>query len=812
MSKSDASSHVLEPHTLGPHPLLPVTNTVLFPEAVSDLQIWLPQSVRTLQRLADDQDRIVVAFQRAAQSYPMTLEDVYEVGVTARVVQRLRKPDGSLQVILQGLQRVRLIQLTHGEDGLQVFAEAMPQSTGSELEINALMGEVLALFGTLTSLDSRFPRELVHTLKMNMTGPDRFTYMAVSLLNLPLLERQRILAAPETSRQLTLLLEGLDREIQRLRLQDEIQQKVQEQVDKTQRDFLLREQLKVINQELGDRDSLEHELEDLRARLDALRLPAIAAREALKELDHLARLPASSSEWHVLRNYLNWFLELPWHKQTRDSLKLERARQILDEHHTGQEPVKERILEHLAVLALRKNFRGPILCLVGPPGVGKTSFGQSIARAMGRKFIRLSVGGVHDEAEIRGHRRTYVGAMPGRFLQAMRRAGVTNPLILIDEIDKMGRDSRSDPTAALLEVLDPGQNATFVDNYLNVPYDLSKVMFLTTANVLTDIPEALRDRLEIIRLASYTLEEKQRIARRHLLPRAEEEHGLPAGTIQLTDGALATLIHGYTREAGLRDAERVLATVCRKAAVAFTSGRKEPITLAESDLKPLLGPRRYTPVGVERTPEVGIATGLAWTAAGGEILFIESTRMEGRGQFVITGQLGSVMKESVQIAFSYVRSRAKELEIDLKAFDTYDLHIHFPEGAIPKDGPSAGITIATALTSLFTEKPVRHEVAMTGEISLRGRVLPVGGIKEKVLAAYRAGLTQVLLPAQNDKDLEELPSEVLSRMDIHLVRDMEEVLQWAILHVIMPRLSTHGAFEGIAPQAAGRGVSARQER
>lgn len=787
--------------TVGPEklPLLPISSAVLFPEGVLDLQVFVPQHIQMLLRLDPAYGQLVVTWQKAVQNLPMTLEDVADVGTRARVVHSLRKPDGSLQVILQGLGRVRLTQIGQSDHGLWASLAPYPLKTTHELELNALMGEVVSTLGTLSTLVPRFGRDAIHTLRMNMSSAEQFVRIVLSSLSLPPIELQRILSCEEARQQLTLVLEHLNREIQRLRLSDEIQHKVQEQVDKTQRDYLLRQQLKVISDELGEGVPAD-ELQTLRMQLQALDLPEVVAREAFKELEHLGRLAPSSSEWQVLRTYLSWILELPWHARTEDHLDLPEAKRLLDEEHTGQDGVKERLLEYLAVLSMRKDVRAPILCLVGPPGVGKTSFGQAMAKAMGRKFVRLSVGGVHDEAEIRGHRRTYVGAMPGRFLQAMRRAGVVNPVILIDEIDKLGRDPRTDPSAALLEVLDPAQNNTFVDHYLNVPYDLSKVLFLATANVLTDIPGPLRDRFEVIRLSSYTLMEKMAIARRHLLPRAELEHGLNPGSVQLSDRALMGLIDGYTREAGLRECERVLASVCRKAVVAQTLGKALPYLVTESELKPVLGPRRFEPLSAERVPEVGVSTGLAWTAAGGDILFIETTRMEGKGQFVITGQLGAVMKESVQIAYSYVRSRAKELEIDLKAFDLNDLHIHFPEGAIPKDGPSAGVTIATALTSLYTEKPVRHDVAMTGEISLRGRVLPVGGIKEKVLAAYRAGLSQVLIPAQNEKDLEEIPPEVHQQLTIHLVREMDEVLQLAILHVILPGLASQSSLEGLNSQ------------
>lgn len=804
-SNATSSSESVYPEVL---PLLPLSSTVLFPETVLDLQLWTPQYIQSLQRL-DHQAILVVAWQRAVQSIPMTLDEVSEIGVRARIVHTLRKPDGSLQVIFQGLQRVKLKHMQHVDGTLMVGVEPFPVRFGNPLEENTLMGEILASMGSLSSLNPRLTREAVNTLRLNMNNHDQFVRMLVSFMNLSPEKLFKVLAAAEAKHQLSLILELLDQEVQRLRLSQEIQAKVQTEVDKTQRDYLLRQQLKVINEELGEKLSAEDEASQLRARLQALALPEAVAKEAFKELEHLSRLSPSSSEWQLLRTYLGWVLELPWHERTEDQLDLKHARQILDEEHTGQELVKERLLEYLAVLGHRRDLRAPILCLVGPPGVGKTSFGQAIARALGRKFVRLSVGGVHDEAEIRGHRRTYVGAMPGRFLQAMRRAGSVNPVILIDEIDKLGRDPRNDPSAALLEVLDPAQNHTFTDHYLNVPYDLSKVLFLATANVLTDIPGPLRDRFELIRLSSYTLLEKKAIARSHLLPRAESEHGLHHGSVQLTDAGLTELLDGYTREAGLRECERMLATLCRKAVVAQTLGKELPLKVEPPALKGLLGPRRFQPLSAERVPEVGVATGLAWTAAGGEILFIETTRMEGKGQFVITGQLGGVMKESVQIAFSYVRSRAKELEIDLKAFDASDLHIHFPEGATPKDGPSAGVTIATALTSLYTEKPVRHDVAMTGEISLRGRVLPVGGIKEKVLAAYRAGLKQVLIPLQNEKDLEDIPPEVFDQLSIHLVKEMDEVLQLAILHVIMPGIVSQSNLEGLTAGNLGRAIAAQ---
>jgi len=617
-------------------------------------------------------------------------------------------------------------------------------------------------------------------MAMNLEEPGALADLIASILNIPLEDKQTLLETLDVKARLEKANLFLTKELSVLELSSKIQSQVREGIDKSQREYFLREQLKAIQKELGEKDERTVEIEELRQRLTQAKLPPEAMKEGERELDRLAKMPPAAAEYTVSRTYLEWLIDLPWAVSTADNLDISQAQKVLDEDHYDLEKVKKRILEYLAVRKLKADMKGPILCFVGPPGTGKTSVGKSIARALGRKFIRMSLGGVRDEAEIRGHRRTYVGALPGRVIQGIRKAGSNNPVFMLDEIDKLGMDFRGDPSAALLEVLDPEQNYAFSDHYIDVAFDLSKVMFITTANILDPIPPALRDRMEVLDLPGYTEEEKLKIAKEFLVPKQLEAHGLTDTHIKFEDGAIRRLTLEYTREAGVRNLEREIANICRAVAKRVAEGQEGLAIIRAEDVPAYLGPVKFFSEVAERTSEPGVATGLAWTPTGGDILFVEATRMKGRKTFSLTGQLGEVMKESAQAALSYVRARAKALKIPEDFFDHSDIHIHVPAGAIPKDGPSAGVTMFTALTSLLTGRPVRSDVALTGEITLRGLVLPVGGIKEKVLAANRAGITTVILPKRNEKDLEEVPEEVKKRMKFHFVQRMDEVIDLAL--------------------------------
>ena len=646
------------------------------------------------------------------------------------------------------------------------------------ITIEALSTNVKDVFRKVVELSPQVPSEIMGMIT-NLKNPGMLADFVVSSLNIPLEEKQQILEIIEIPARLNHVLEILNRELQVLELGQKIQSQVKEGIDKNQREYYLREQLRAIQQELGEGDEL-NESDELKERLDKAKLPEEPEKAARKELERLKRMHPSSAEYTVSRTYFDWILDLPWNECTEDNLNIREARRVLDEDHYNLEKIKKRILEYLAVRQLKKDMKGPILCFVGPPGVGKTSLGRSIARALGRKFVRISLGGVHDEAEIRGHRRTYIGALPGRIIQGIKKAGSNNPLFMLDEVDKLGSDFRGDPSSALLEVLDPEQNFSFSDHYLEVAFDLSKVMFIATANVLQTIPPALQDRMEILELPGYTEEEKVMIARDFLIPKQLEEHGLKGEQLGFADAALRTMIVSYTREAGVRNLERQIATVCRGVAKEIVEGSQQSVDFTDEFVHKYLGPVKFFPDVAERTAEPGVATGLAWTPTGGDIIFVEATIMPGKKTLTLTGQLGDVMKESAQAALSYVRAKYKELGVEQDFYENGDIHIHIPAGAIPKDGPSAGVTMFTALTSLLTRRPIRHDIAMTGEITLRGAVLPVGGIKEKVLAARRAGIHTVILPKKNEKDLEEVPENAKKDLNFLFVQRMDEIIPLAL--------------------------------
>ncbi|MGQ9683246.1 MAG: endopeptidase La [Anaerolineae bacterium] len=783
------------PETL---PVLPLKNTVIFPMTLQPLIVGQPRSIQLVDEVVVA-DRLValVALKNEGAEEPMP-DDVYRVGTMA-VIHRLAKaPDGTTRLIIQGLERIRLLEFTQNMPYMRARVEAAPEETEEGLETEALTRNVSELFRKLVGLVSYLPEELAMAA-LSTEDPRQLVYMVATGVRMSLADAQQILEIDSLKGKLQKLSVVLAREVDVLELGKKIQSEAQGEMEKAQREYLLREQLKAIRRELGEEDEQQAEARELRSKIEAAGMPDEAKQEALKELDRLAKMPPAAAEHAVIRTYLGWLTELPWQKATEDHIDIAEARRVLDEDHYDLEKIKNRILEYLAVRKLRqergstatlsdgeeardhvrREREGVILCFVGPPGTGKTSLGVSIARSMGRKFVRQSLGGVRDEAEIRGFRRTYVGSMPGRIIQAMRRVGTKNPVFMLDEIDKLGQDFHGDPSAALLEVLDPEQNREFRDHYLDVPFDLSQVMFITTANMLDTIPAPLRDRMEILQLAGYTEEEKLHIARGYLVPRQIRENSLRPEEVTFSEEALRRLVRDYTREAGVRNLEREIGTICRKVAARIAEGTGGPAVIGE-DVTEYLGAPRYFHEVAERTVVPGVATGLSWTPTGGDILFVEATRMPGSKGFTLTGQLGEVMRESAQAALSYVRANATALGVPPDFFDKTDIHLHVPEGAIPKDGPSAGVTMATALASLLTGRPVRGDVGMTGEITLRGQVLPVGGIKEKVLAASRAGLRTVVLPRRNEKDLDDVPSEVRDKMQFVLVDRIAQVFEVAL--------------------------------
>jgi ATP-dependent Lon protease len=763
--------------------VLPLRDTVLFPQAVLPLSVGRPASVRLIDEAIRGSRLIAAVTQRDPSIEEPRPENLFPIGTATVIHKMLKQPDGTLRLVVQGLGRVRVAEIIQEEPFLKarvVPVEEQEPSHG-DVEAEALRRHVVELLQKIVSLSPLLPDDLA-AVAMNLSDPGRLAdVIAGALPTLAMPVKQELLETADVKARLQKLATVLAKEAEVVELGSKIQSQVQSEMSKSQREYYLREQMKAIQKELGEGDERAQEIEELRRKIEGAGIPEEARKEALRELERLAKMPPAAAEYTVARTYLDWLVALPWQKGTTDQVEISRARQILDEDHWGLDKIKERILEYLAVKKIRPGGKDPILCFVGPPGVGKTSLGKSIARALGRKFVRVSLGGMRDEAEIRGHRRTYIGALPGQIIQAIRRAESRNPVFMLDEIDKLGTDFRGDPASALLEVLDPEQNASFRDHYIDVPFDLSKVLFITTANLLDPIPPALRDRMETIELAGYTEEEKVAIAQRHLIPKQAAEHGLTGGDVDFTEDGLRLLVRHYTREAGLRNLEREIATICRKVARRRAEGEVGLVTVTPEVVGGLLGAPKYLIEELaERTRVPGVAVGLAWTPAGGDILFVEATRMKGGKTLTLTGQLGDVMKESAQAALSWVRSHAAELGIAPNFWETSDLHLHVPAGAIPKDGPSAGITMVTALVSLLTGRPVRPDVAMTGEITLSGRVLPVGGIKEKILAARRAGIRVVFLPVRNQKHLiEEIPEAVRNGLTIHLVDSIEEVLDRA---------------------------------
>ncbi|HXH27661.1 MAG TPA: endopeptidase La, partial [Candidatus Polarisedimenticolia bacterium] len=764
--------------------VIPLASTVVFPQMVVNLQVVRKKNLNLIRDI-EPESIIGLVVQRSTSIDVPPIEELSTIGVAARLVNKLNVSGNTIQIILLGLRRFRVVGYEQTEPYLRARVACIDEREDESMEANLLMGSALHLLENLIQLDPRVPGEILNLIKNNLTGPGNLADQIANHLNFELEEKKTILQTIAALDRLKVAIRLIEKSIGLAKAGQEIKEQTEDEIRKAQREFFLREQLKVIRKELGEESEGAATVRELRDKITKAHLPEDAQREADKELSRLEMVNPASAEFTVITTYLDWLATLPWSVTTEDRLDVKEAAKILDRDHYDLEKVKDRILEFLAVRQLKSDMKGPILCFYGPPGTGKTSLGRSIAEALGRKFVRMSVGGMRDEAEIRGHRRTYVGAMPGKILQSLRRAGSRNPLFMIDEVDKIGMDFRGDPASALLEVLDPEQNNTFTDLYLDLPFDLSRVMFITTANRLDTIPEPLRDRMEILHLPGYVEEEKLDIARRFLLPRQIGNHGLGGDQVTITDDAIKAIIRGYTYDSGLRKLEQQIATICRKVAKDIALGKRHPRTIAAGDLQEYLGPIQHISEVAERHDDIGVATGLAWTSSGGDILFIEATRMRGNGGLLITGQLGEVMRESAQAALSYVRAHATELGIGEEAFEKCDIHIHVPAGAIPKDGPSAGITMAVALASLMSQRPVRHDLAMTGEITLRGHVLPVGGVKEKILAARRAGITQVLLPAHNEKDLVDIPPHIRKQIDITLVREISEVLSAALATVVM---------------------------
>jgi len=761
-------------------PILPLFEATLFPKMVSPIIVFQKESVQLVDE-AMAKDRIVGLL----VSKKKTLEDLdpekdlYPIGTSAAILKMAKNEDNKAQLLIQGLNRFKVKHFIEGKPYPMAQVEYITENEIQDKKTEALKANIVALFTKIVRLSPTLPPEIAEMAK-SIREPGILADMVASTINSTLEEKQKILEILDVKKRLMAVSQMINHQMEIIEIGNKIQSQVKGDMDKKQREYYLREQLKAIKEELGETGEDRVEIEEYQKKIAAKDLPAEARKEAKRELDRLSRMHPSSAEYTVTSTYLDWIINIPWNESTPDNLDIKKARRILDEDHYGLEKPKKRIIEYLAVRKLKPESKGPILCFYGPPGTGKTSLGRSIARALGRKFFRISLGGVRDEAEIRGHRRTYVGALPGRIIQGIRRSESNNPVFMMDEIDKVGSDFRGDPSSALLEVLDPEQNNSFSDHYLDVPFDLSKVMFITTANILDTIPPALRDRMEVLELNGYTFDEKINIANRYLIPRQRKAHGLKASQISFTRGAIKKIISGYTREAGLRNLEREIASICRGVASQIAQKETKSIKIKMVNITKYIGPVRFTSETRDRVSTPGVATGLAWTMGGGEILFIEATAMKGQKGLTLTGQLGDVMKESATAALSFIRSNAKRLDIDEDFFETQDIHIHIPAGAIPKDGPSAGVTMLTALVSLLTHKTINKDLAMTGEITLRGRVLPVGGITEKVLAAHRAGIKTIILPAWNRKDLIDIPKKVQKEIHFHFVEKMIEVLKIAL--------------------------------
>ncbi len=778
-AKEDETQEIIIPSTL---PLLAVRDVVVFPNMVLPLFVGRETSVLAIEAALAEDRLLFLATQRDQAVENPEPEDIYGLGTVSLILRMLKLPDGRLKILVQGRAKAKITEYQQTRPFFKVGLEVVSEAPIGEVtpETEALMRNAREMSEKILTLKGVMSPDLLSILD-SIEDPGHLADLVAANLRLKIDEAQAVLEEFDPIKRLIIVNDFLRKELEVSSIQAKIQNQAREEMDRTQREYFLREQLRAIKKELGDVDEQSKEMEEYRVKIVRAKMPKEAEEEALKQLSRLEQMHPDAAEASMVRTYLDWLVEVPWSKSTRDKLDLKEAKTILDEDHYNLEKVKDRILEYLSVRKLNKKMKGPILCFVGPPGVGKTSLGQSIARAMGRKFTRISLGGMRDEAEIRGHRRTYIGALPGRIIQGLKTSGTNNPVFILDEVDKIGMDFRGDPAAALLEVLDPEQNNSFSDHYLNVPFDLSKVMFITTANLVDPIPSALRDRMEIIRLSGYTEEEKLKIAQGYLIPRQLQENGLKAGDLHISSEVLKETITHYTQEAGLRNLEREIGTLCRKTARRIAEGEKGPFPITRANLHKFLGPPRYLPEGERDKDEVGVATGLAWTQVGGEMLAVEASLMRGKGQLMLTGQLGDVMRESAQAALSYARSRADLLGLEANFYETIDAHIHVPSGATPKDGPSAGITMATALISALTQVPVRKDVAMTGEITLRGKVLPIGGLKEKAIAALRGRMQKVIIPEANKKDLVEIPNYVKRRLKFVTVSNVDEVLREALV-------------------------------
>jgi ATP-dependent Lon protease len=762
-------------------PLLPLRELIVFPHEVHPIFVGRSKSIKALEAAEAQKKPILLVAQKDAKVAEPAPGDLYTIGTLGVVVQMLRLPDGTVKALLEGKKRARVLRYIDGDEFFQVEAEEIDESFERTTEVEALMRSVISTFDNYARLNKKIPPEMVTSIS-SIDDPASLADKLVGHLGIKLEDKQALLESINPGDRLEKILGYMRSELEILEVEKRIRSRVKKQMEKSSKEYYLNEQMRAIQKELGEKDEFKNEIQELEEKLRQKKMPAEAREKCEREIKKLKMMSPMSAEATVVRNYLDWFLALPWFEYTEDKLDIKEAERVLEEDHYGLDKVKQRILEYLAVETLVGQMKGPILCLVGPPGVGKTSLGKSVARATGRKFVRVSLGGVRDEAEIRGHRRTYIGALPGKVIQSIRKAGSSNPVMLFDEVDKMSTDFRGDPSSALLEVLDPEQNCTFNDHYLDCDYDLSKVMFITTANTLERIPRPLQDRMEVIRIPGYTETEKLNIAKRYLVKKQQEANGLKPENIEISDGAILSIIRNYTREAGVRNLERELASICRKAAVEVVkTDRTAHVKVSSSSLAKYLGPAKFRFGIAEREPQVGLATGLAWTELGGELLNVEVTIVPGRGKLTITGQLGDVMQESAQAALSYVRSRADVFGLNRGFYHKIDIHIHIPEGAIPKDGPSAGITLATALVSALTRATVRNDLAMTGEITLRGRVLPIGGLKEKVLAAHRGGIKTVLIPKENAKDISEIPAQIMKGITLVQVEHMDEVLRHALV-------------------------------
>jgi ATP-dependent Lon protease len=763
-------------------PLLPLRDVVIFPHMVAPLFVGREKSIRALEEAMKKDKEILLVAQKDAKTNDPNEEDIYRIGTIGTIVQMLRLPDGTVKVLVEGKRRSRILRYIPNPSFFLVEAERIAEDDNVGVETEALIRTLITAFENYVKLNKKIPSEVLVTVS-SIEEPSRLADTIASHLGFKLQDKQEILETLNSAERLEKLYEKIQAEVEILQIEKRIRTRVKKQMEKAQKEYYLTEQMRAIQKELGEKDDLKSEIQEFEERLKQKSLPEEVEQKVRRELKKLKMMSPMSAEATVVRNYVDWLLSIPWtNERTEDRLDIEEASRILEEDHYGLEKPKERIIEYLAVRALTKKIKGPILCFVGPPGVGKTSLAKSIARAMGRKFVRVSLGGVRDEAEIRGHRRTYIGALPGKIIQGMRKAGTVNPVFLLDEIDKLGMDFRGDPASALLEALDPEQNKAFNDHYIEVDYDLSNVLFITTANVLHTIPWALQDRMEIIRIPGYTEDEKLQIAKKFLVPKQLEAHGLKPENFRISDSGILTVIRNYTREAGVRTLERELATICRKVAKEVVKhGPDHVAKINSSSIPKYLGIPKFRFGEIEEKDQVGISTGLAWTEVGGELLTIEVSIVPGKGTFTVTGKLGEVMQESAQAAMSYVRSRAEKLGLERYFYQKVDIHIHVPEGATPKDGPSAGIAIATAIVSALIRKPIRHDIAMTGEITLRGRVLPIGGLKEKILAAHRGRVKKVIIPKENEKELKDIPSNILKDIEVKLVEHMDEVLTEAIV-------------------------------